>query len=486
MNAPATPLAAADAASAMRSILERQKAAHLRDGAPSLAQRRERLDRCITLLINHRREIEDALNTDFGSRSKEATAFTDIAGSIGPLKHARDHLAGWMKPERRPTTPALLGLFGAKAEIRFQPKGVVGVISPWNFPVNLTFAPLAGILAAGNRAMIKPSEFTPATSELMARMFGSAFSQEEIAVVVGGPDVGQAFSSLAFDHLIFTGATSIARHVMRAAAENLVPVTLELGGKSPVILGRSADLATAAARIMNGKTLNAGQICLAPDYVLAADDQVDVFVGHAKAAVSRMFPTVRDNPDYTSVVNQRHYDRISGYVADARAKGATVVELKPDGEDFSQQEHRKIPPTLILDATDGMKVMQEEIFGPVLPVKRYKTVDDALAYINAHDRPLGLYYFGDDAAEQEKVLAGTTSGGVTINDVIFHIAQEELPFGGVGPAGMGAYHGRDGFLEFSHKKAVYRQLRKDIGPLVQLRPPYGAGIRKYLDSQLKG
>lgn len=486
MNAPTTPIAAVDAASAMRSILERQKAAHLRDGAPSLAQRRERLDRCITLLIQHRREIEDALNTDFGSRSREATAFTDIAGSIGPLKHARDNLARWMKPERRPTTPALLGLFGAKAEVRFQPKGVVGVISPWNFPVNLTFAPLAGILAAGNRAMIKPSEFTPATSELMARMFGSVFSEEEIAVIVGGPDVGQAFSSLPFDHLIFTGATSIARHVMRAAAENLVPVTLELGGKSPVILGRSADLATAAARIMNGKTLNAGQICLAPDYVLAADDQVDAFVGHAQAAVSRMFPTVRDNPDYTSVVNQRHYDRITGYVADARAKGATVVELAPKGEDFSQQEHRKIPPTLILDATDDMKVMQEEIFGPVLPVKRYKTVNDALAYINAHDRPLGLYYFGDDAAEQEKVLAGTTSGGVTINDVIFHIAQEELPFGGVGPAGMGAYHGRDGFLEFSHKKAVYSQLKKDIGPLVQLRPPYGAGIRKYLDSQLKG
>jgi coniferyl-aldehyde dehydrogenase len=486
MNAPVTPIAAADAASAMRSILDRQKAAHLRDGAPSLAQRRERIDRCITLLIQHRREIEDALNSDFGSRSKDATAFTDIAGSIGPLKHARDNLARWMKPERRPTTPALLGLFGAKAEVRFQPKGVVGVISPWNFPVNLTFAPLAGVLAAGNRAMIKPSEFTPATSELMARMFGSVFSEEEIAVIVGGPDVGQAFAGLPFDHLIFTGATSIARHVMRAAADNLVPVTLELGGKSPVILGRSADLATAAARIMNGKTLNAGQICLAPDYVLAADDQVDAFVGHAKAAVSRMFPTVRDNPDYTSVVNQRHYDRISGYVADARAKGATVIELAPEGEDFSQQEHRKIPPTLILDATDDMKVMQEEIFGPVLPVKRYKTVDDALAYINAHDRPLGLYYFGDDAAEQEKVLVGTTSGGVTINDVIFHIAQEELPFGGVGPAGMGAYHGRDGFLEFSHKKAVYSQLTKDIGPLVQLRPPYGAGIRKYLDSQLKG
>jgi len=469
----------------MQGILARQKAAHLRDGAPTAEQRIDRIDRCIGLLVDHRGQIEDALNQDFGSRSREATAFTDVAGSIGPLKHARDNLRGWMKTEKRKTTPAILGLFGAKAEVRYQPKGVVGVISPWNFPVNLTFAPLAGILAAGNRAMIKPSEYTPATSELMKTMFGKVFSEEEIAVVTGGPDVGEAFAHLAFDHLIFTGATSIARHVMRAAAENLVPLTLELGGKSPVIIGKSADLGVAAARIMNGKTLNAGQICLAPDYVLAPQESVEGFVAAARTSVAKMFPTLKDNPDYTSIVAQRHYERITGYIDDARAKGARVVELKPEGEDLSQQEHRKIAPTLILDPTDDMKVMQEEIFGPVLPVKSYRAIDEAIGYVNGRDRPLGLYYFGDDAAEREKVLDGTTAGGVTVNDVIMHVAQEELPFGGVGPAGMGSYHGHDGFREFSHRKAVYSQIKKNIGPLQALRPPYGPGIRKMLAAQVK-
>ncbi len=473
-----------DAAS-MNALLARQKAAHIRDGAPSAEQRIDRLDRCIGLLVDNRKAIEDALNEDFGARSREATAFTDIAGSIGPLKHARDNLRKWMKTQKRKTSPAILGLFGAKAEVRFQPKGVVGVISPWNFPVNLTFAPLAGILAAGNRAMIKPSEFTPATSALMAQMFGGVFSEEEICVVTGGPEVGQAFAGLAFDHLIFTGATSIARHVMRAAADNLVPLTLELGGKSPVVIGKSADMAVAAARIMNGKTLNAGQICLAPDYVFAQRDQVESFVTQAQASVSKMFPTIKDNPDYTAIVAQRHYDRITGYVEDARAKGARIVELKPEGEDLSQQEHRKIAPTLILDPTDDMKVMQEEIFGPVLPVKTYGSVDEAVDYINSHDRPLGLYYFGDDEAEREKVLTKTTAGGVTVNDVVFHVAQEELPFGGVGPSGMGSYHGHDGFLEFSHRKAVYTQIKKDIGPLVAMRPPYGPAIRKYLEGAMK-
>ena len=474
----------ADAVSDMNTVLLTQKAAHLRDGAPSAEQRIDRLNRCIGLLVDHQSEIEDALNADFGSRSREATAFTDVAASIGPLKHARDSLKQWMKPEKRKTSPAILGLFGAKAQLRYQPKGVVGVISPWNFPVNLTFAPLAGVLAAGNRAMIKPSEFTPATSELMARMFGSVFSPEEIAVITGGPDVGQAFAGLAFDHLIFTGATAIARHVMRAAAENLTPLTLELGGKSPVILGRSADIKTAAARIMNGKTLNAGQICLAPDYVLAPADKLESFIGEATGAVKKMFPTIRDNPDYTAIVAQRHYDRLVGYVEDARAKGARIVEIKPDDEDLSQQEHRKIAPTLIIDPTDDMKVMQEEIFGPLLPIKTYSTLAEAVAYVNAHDRPLGLYYFGDDAAEQESVLASTTSGGVTVNDVIFHIAQEDLPFGGVGPSGMGSYHGFDGFKEFSHAKSVYNQLKKDLPQLAAMRPPYGPAFRKFLGSQI--
>ncbi len=485
MNAP-SPAKSADRLSEMQAVLERQKAANLKAGAPSVEVRIERLNRCIRILQENADAIAEALNTDFGNRPKESTGVTDVAGSIGPLKHARDHMKTWMKAEKRKPTPAILGLFGAKTEIRYQPKGVVGIISPWNFPVNLTFAPLAGVLAAGNRAMIKPSEFTPATSELMAKMFASAFSEDEIAVFTGGPEVGQAFSSLAFDHLVFTGATSIGRHVMRAAAENLVPVTLELGGKSPVILSKSADMATAAARIMGGKTLNAGQICLAPDYVMAPADQVNAFVDEARASVARMFPTIRDNPDYTAVVNQRNFDRITGYIEDARVKGAEIVVINPADEDFSQQEHRKIPPTLILNPTDDMKVMQEEIFGPVLPIKTYTTVDEAIGYVNDHDRPLGLYYFGTDAAEQDHVLEHTTSGGVTVNDVVFHVAQENLPFGGVGPSGMGSYHGVDGFREFSHRKAIYTQIKKDIGPMQMLRPPYGEGIRKYLAGQLKG
>jgi coniferyl-aldehyde dehydrogenase len=479
MNSATAPKAA------MQELLAKQKAAHLRDGAPSAKLRIDRLNRCIALLIDHEKEIVQAVNADFGNRPEAVTGITDVAGSIGPLKHARQHLEAWMKPERRKTTPAILGLFGAKAEVRYQPKGVVGVISPWNFPINLTFSPLAGILAAGNRAMIKPSEFTPATSDLMKAMFAKAFDEEEIAVIVGGPEVGQAFSELAFDHMIFTGATSIARHVMRAAAENLVPLTLELGGKSPAIIGRSADFSTAAARIMAGKTLNAGQICIAPDYVIAPQDKVSEFVAEATKSVAAMFPTIKDNPDYTAVIADRHYDRIKSYVDDARAKGAEIVEINPAGEDFSQQEHRKIPPTLILNPTDDMKVMQEEIFGPVLPVKTYGSIGEATGYVNSHDRPLALYYFGTDEGERERVLDGTTSGGVAVNDVIFHVAQEDLPFGGVGPSGLGSYHGADGFKEFSHKKAIYRQLKTDIGPLKALRPPYGPGVLKYIASQMK-
>ena len=475
----------ADIRNALNGLLAKQRAAQLRDGTPSAATRIDRLNRCIALLVDHRKEIEVTLNDDFGARSSQVTAFADVASSIGPLKNARDHLKRWMRTERRSTTPWILGLFGARAEIRHQPKGVVGVISPWNFPVNLTFAPLSGVLAACNRAMIKPSEVTPATSELMKKMFASAFDEEEIAVVTGGAEVGQAFSCLAFDHILFTGATSIGRHVMRAAAENLVPVTLELGGKSPVVIGRSADLATAAARIMNGKTLNAGQICLAPDYVLAPADQIGGFVAAAKTAVGHMFPTIRDNPDYTAVVADRHYARLTGYLDDARAKGAEIVEINPACEDLRQQPHRRIAPTLILNPTDDMKVMQEEIFGPLLPVKSYQKVDEAIDYINAHDRPLGLYYFGADSDERDRVLDRTTSGGVTVNDVVMHVAQEELPFGGIGPAGMGAYHGHDGFREFSHRKSVFHQLKKDIAPLRMLRPPYGAGIARYLATQIK-
>jgi len=467
----------------MREVLARQKHAHTKDGPPSAAKRIEWIDRAIALIVDNQEAIAEALREDFGHRSVHASLFTDVAGSIGPLKHAKAHLKHWMKREKRKVTPAILGLFGAKAYIEYQPKGVIGVISPWNFPFNLTFTPLAGIFAGGNRVMIKPSEYTPRSSELMARMFRSAYDETEVAVFTGGPEVGAAFSKLAFDHLLFTGATSIAYHVQRAAAENLVPTTLELGGKSPVIVSKTADMDLAAKRVMNGKTMNAGQICLAPDYMLVPKDKIGAFVSAATSAVSTMFPTLKDNPDYTSVINQRHYDRLMDYIDDAKAKGAEIVEINPAKEDFRQQPFHKIPPTLVLNPTDDMKIMKDEIFGPLLPVKSYDSVDEAISYVNDHPRPLGLYYFGADSAEQEKVLTRTTSGGATVNDVIMHVAMEDLPFGGVGPSGMGAYHGIDGFRTFSHAKAVFTQAKSDITAM--MRPPFGPKMQKMLDSQIK-
>jgi coniferyl-aldehyde dehydrogenase len=472
-----------DPAAEMRRVLDVQKKAHIANGAPSAEKRIEWIDRAIALLIGHKDAIADALREDFGHRSVDSSLFTDVSGSIGPLKHAKAHLKTWMKREKRKVTPAILGLFGAKAYIEYQPKGTVGVISPWNFPFNLTFTPLAGIFAAGDRAMIKPSEFTPRSSELMARMFASAYDESEVAVFPGGADVGAAFSRLPFDHLLFTGATSIAYHVMKAAAENLVPTTLELGGKSPVIVSESADIALTAKRVMQGKTLNAGQICLAPDYVMIPKDKAKEFVHEAANAIATMFPTLKDNPDYTSVINQRHFDRLQGYLDDARAKGAEIVELNPAKENFSQQPYHKIPPTLVLNPTDDMAIMKDEIFGPLLPVKTYGSVDEAIGYVNSHSRPLGLYYFGKDGAEQEKVLTRTTSGGVSVNDVVMHVAMEDLPFGGVGPSGMGAYHGLDGFKTFSHAKAVFQQTGRDLTAM--LRPPYGEGIRKMLAGSIK-
>ena len=408
----------------------------------------------------------------------------DVAGSIGSLKSAKENIKKWVKPEKRKVTPAILGLLGAKLRVEYQPLGTVGVISPWNFPVTLTFGPLGSIFAAGNRAMIKPSEFTPKTSELMKTMFEEAFTEEEVAVFTGGPDLGEAFSSLPFDHLLFTGATSIAKHVMRAASENLVPVTLELGGKSPVIISKNTNFDMSVKRVMAGKTMNAGQICLAPDYVFVPKDKKEDFISQSKKTVSEMYPSLKDNPDYTSVINQRHYDRLQGYVEEAKEKGFEVVEINPSNEDFSQQAHHKIPPTLIVDPDDSLSVMKEEIFGPILSVKTYEDIKDTVDYINSNDRPLGLYYFGDDKKEMQSVLENTTSGGVTINDVVFHVGQENAPFGGVGPSGTGSYHGIEGFKNFSHTKTIYTQSSFD-GLFGLFRPPFGAKAKSAIKGQIK-
>ncbi|MEM7100164.1 MAG: coniferyl aldehyde dehydrogenase [Pseudomonadota bacterium] len=462
----------------MLNTLEHQRRAYLDEGVVTLEARLDRLTRLEQAIKKHETPLVKAMTADFGHRSEHQSLFTDIASSVAAIHHAKKHVRAWMKPEKRKVGPFPLNLLGAKARVEYQPLGVVGVISPWNFPANLTFTPLAGILAAGNRAMVKPSEYTPATSEAMTAAFTEAFDETEIAVINGGPQTGADFSTLAFDHLLFTGATSVAKHVMRAASENLVPVTLELGGKSPVVVGRSADINKTTDAIMAGKMLNAGQICLAPDYVFVPTEKMRDFVKATEASVAKMYPTLLDNPDYTSIVNERHYERINGYVEQAREKGAEVVEMNPAGEDFRQQPHNKIPPTLVIDPDDDLQVMQDEIFGPVLPVKSYDRVEETVDYINDNARPLGLYYFGTDQQEENQVLNHTTSGGVTVNDVIMHIAQEDLPFGGVGPSGMGSYHGFDGFKTFSHAKAIYTQSKVNVAELGGLRPPYGEKMLK--------
>ena len=460
----------------MHRVLELQKNLNIKEGAPDIKLRTDRLDRVISMVTKNEKAIIAALQEDFGNRDPVMTAATEVQSVVGPMQHAKKNLKKWMKTEKRKAAIAPLGsalsLLGAKAEIRYQPKGVVGAISPWNFPLNLALAPLSGILAAGNRVMLKPSELTPSSSDITKSMIEEYFDESEIAVFVGDPEVGAAFSGLAFDHLIFTGGTAIAKHVMKAASENLVPLTLELGGKSPVVVGKSSKIKETAQRVMQGKTMNAGQICLAPDYALVPEENIDEFVKAAVDVTSEMYPDMKDNEDFTSIINQKHYDRIQGYLADAKEKGAEVVEINPANEDFSQQPHHKIPPTLVLNPTDDMQIMREEIFGPVLPIKTYSDVSETVDYINSKDRPLGLYYFGEDSKEKDYVLNNTTSGGVTVNDVISHIQMEDLPFGGVGPSGMGSYHGHDGFKEFSHAKAVYKQTNINLMKLAGLVPPY--------------
>jgi coniferyl-aldehyde dehydrogenase len=357
----------------------------------------------------------------------------------------------------------------------------VGVISPWNFPVSLSFGPLAGILAAGNRCLIKPSEITPATSELMRDLVSRTFDPRELAVVTGGPELAQAFSGLPFDHLLFTGSESVGRRVLLAAAEHLVPVTLELGGKCPVVVGRSANLAQVVDRVLLANMANAGQICLAPDYVCLPEERVAEFTRLARVWSARTYPQLPENPDCTSIVSARHSQRIAQLLADAVAKGARVIALGGEPSRAGVSDSRMVPPTLILDATEEMKVMQEELFSPLLPVRTYKQIDEVIAYIKRHAPPLALYYFGVDRSEQQQVISRTRSGGVTVQDVGMHFFAERLPFGGIGASGSGAYHGEHGFRRFSHARPVLRMPRWDFAGLLGLRPPYGKRLRFWLD-----
>jgi len=485
MNAPQANPLNTDAEEKMLETLRLQRESYLSEGEVSAETRIDRLDRTIDVLVANAEKISEAMNADFGCRPRQVNLMTDVTGSLENLKHAKKHLRKWMKAEKRPSMFPL-GLLGGRSSIQYQPKGVVGVIAPWNFPLGMVFEPLAGVIAAGNRAMIKPSEFTPATSQFIDEMVSKTFDPAEIAVVTGGPEIGQAFSSLAFDHMVFTGATSVARHIMAAASKNLVPVTLELGGKSPTIISETADLREAIERIMVGKMLNAGQVCIAPDYVMLPEGKMDEAVAIAREVVAQMYPTLLNNEQYTAMLNERHFQRMQKNIDDANDRGAQIVAINPANEDFSVNPTQKIPPTLILNPDDDALCMQDEIFGPLLPLKTYTKFEDVISYINARPRPLAAYYFGKDSTEEHRFLTGTTSGGACVNDVMFHMLQKDLPFGGVGPSGMGSYHGIEGFKAFSHAKSVYKQPGKiPVTKLAGFMPPYGDASEKSIKQKVK-
>ncbi|KAA8738074.1 coniferyl aldehyde dehydrogenase [Pseudomonas koreensis] len=446
-----------------------QRAAYAANPMPPADQRQQWLKALRELLSQERQALVEAISADFSHRSADETLLAELMPSLHGIHYASRHLKGWMKSSRRKVGMAFQP---ASAKVVYQPLGVVGIIVPWNYPLYLAIGPLVGALAAGNRVMLKLSESTPATGQLLKTLLGRIFPEDLVCVVLGEADIGVAFSRLRFDHLLFTGATSIGKHVMRAAAENLTPVTLELGGKSPAIVSRDVPLKDAAERIAFGKTLNAGQTCVAPDYVLVPQDRVGAFVEAYRQVVNNFYPTLADNPDYTAIINERQLARLNGYVSDATSKGALLIPL------FEQGQGRRMPHSLLLNVTDEMTVMQDEIFGPLLPIVPYQDLDQAFAYINQRPRPLALYYFGYDKREQDRVLHETHSGGVCLNDTLLHVAQDDMPFGGIGSSGMGHYHGHEGFLTFSKAKGVLIKQRFNAAKLIY--PPYGKSIQKLI------
>ena len=469
----------------MNKALKQQKDFFVKNGAPSIELRIDRLQRLKSLIMDNRYDFVDALNADFGNRSKNVSMLSDVYGIMPAINLAIKNVKKWNKVEKK-SSNFPFGLLGAKSYVKYEPLGTVGMISPWNFPVNLAFVPLVSIFAAGNQVMHKPSEHTPITASLLKDLCDKAYDQNEFATFLGGPEVGESFTNLNFDHLLYTGSGQVAKHVMNAASKNLVPCTLELGGKSPVVIGKTADLKISAKRIMFGKTMNAGQICLAPDYVVVHKDQKDEFIKETKNAVTEYFPDLKNNDDYTSIINEKHYDRLQELLDDAIEKGAHVDEINPANEDFSQQEFYKMPPTIVTNTTDDMKIMQEEIFGPLLPVVEYEEIDQATQLINSKDKPLGLYYFGNNKTEEDSILSKTSSGGVTVNNVISHLQQNDLSFGGVGPSGMGRYKSFEGFKNFSNPRAYYKDVSFKLDKFFDaVRPPYKGNIEKVLKQLMK-
>lgn len=449
-----------------------------------LMVRRERVLRMGKMLDEHAGTLAAAIEADFGVRSKRLTEVADLFVLHTLIAHTLKNLARWSRP-KKVRTP--LYLLPASARIERQPLGVVGVIAPWNYPVQLALAPAITALAAGNRVMIKPSELTPHTSAQLARLLAQFFTPEEVCVVQGDAAVASAFAALPFDHLVFTGSTAVGRKVAQAAAVNLTPTTLELGGKSPCIVDADCRLEDAALKIAHGKLLNAGQTCIAPDYVLLPRGSESAFADAYKAAVAKLFPRIAGNADYASIISPRHLARLRTMLQQAQTQGAQVLSMDPApgastaprAATLDGATSRQMPPTLVLGATSAMQLMQEEIFGPILPVILYDRLDDAIGLINSGPRPLALYWFGNSDSVRDDVLARTVSGGVSVNDTLMHIAHDNLPFGGVGDSGWGAYHGEQGFLRLSHQKSVLIQSRWSLGSM--LYPPYG----KRLDGVLK-
>ena len=460
--------------SELTAVLATQRAAFNANPNSDWASRKAKLQTLRDLILGHEAEFVKAISDDFGHRAVEETLMAEFLVIQGGISHALKHTPKWMKTRKAPTA---LQYKPAKNIIVPQPLGVIGIISPWNYPLQLAVMPLIGAIGAGNRAMIKPSEYTPRLSQLLKDVLAKGFTDEEVFVATGGVDVASAFSGLTFDHLVFTGSTSVGRIVGKAAGANLVPVTLELGGKSPVIIDDSVKMDTAVGRITNGKLLNAGQTCVAPDYVLMPEAKINAFSDAMIAKAEAFYPTIAGNPDYTSIIADSHYARLQDLLEDAENKGATI---RTAGDDDKQQlaKERRVPLTVVTGTTPDMKIMQEEIFGPLLPVVASETLDDSLKTIQQGERPLALYWFGEDKKKRDKVLRESISGGVSINETAWHVVQEDIPFGGVGPSGMGAYHGEAGFQSFSHMKGVFIQSKLSQGK--NLFPPYTDKSRKML------
>ncbi len=447
-----------------RRIFDLQNRASRQGSAASLELRRDRLERLRSVVAGNEAALAEAISNDFGTRSRTETELLEIVPTLNAIRHARKNLARWIRPERRRVDPLFQP---ASARVRHEPLGVIGIISPWNYPLQLALSPLVDALAAGNRAMVKPSELTPALSELLRRLVDERFDESEVAVITGGVEVGQAFASLPFDHLLFTGSTEVGRKVYQAAAANLVPVTLELGGKSPTIICPGYDLAKAARSIAFGKFVNAGQTCIAPDYVLVPEGKERAFADALMAQVRRSYPAVAGNDDYSGLISERHRQRLADAIEAAREAGATVLSHEDEGA----RAEGKIGPTILLGAPDSSLFLTEEIFGPVLPILPYRDLDEAIAFVAARERPLALYCFSNRRGERERVLDGAISGGATLNGTLMHVAQENLPFGGVGASGIGAYHGHEGFKRFSHARAVHRI--GFVNVFERLGPPWG-------------